>query len=124
MFCFKQKTAYEMRISDGRSDVCSSDLPARPRPGELGLPADPQRRPRGQRRVAGPARALCRPFRSAAPAVRAPGRQPRRRHILAPRPAEPMETGSASRRESVCQNLSISVVAVSLKKKVKYTSEE
>src|SRR3546814_3236041 len=25
-FC-KQKTAYEMRISDWRSDVCSSDLP-------------------------------------------------------------------------------------------------
>src|SRR3546814_7510786 len=24
---FKQKTAYEMRISDWRSDVCSSDLP-------------------------------------------------------------------------------------------------
>src|SRR3546814_7787086 len=32
MFCvlfffFKQKTAYEMRISDWSSDVCSSDLP-------------------------------------------------------------------------------------------------
>src|SRR3546814_5969576 len=27
-FCFfKQKTAYEMRISDWSSDVCSSDLP-------------------------------------------------------------------------------------------------
>src|SRR3546814_1710069 len=25
-FCFKQKTAYEMRISDSSSDVCSSDL--------------------------------------------------------------------------------------------------
>src|SRR3546814_9563825 len=25
-FFFKQKTAYAMRISDGRSDVCSSDL--------------------------------------------------------------------------------------------------
>src|SRR3546814_10757151 len=30
MFCvFKQKTAYEMRISDGSSDVCSADLLAR-----------------------------------------------------------------------------------------------
>src|SRR3546814_16144146 len=34
MFCctfffFKQKTAYDMRISDWSSDVCSSDLPAR-----------------------------------------------------------------------------------------------
>src|SRR3546814_4890200 len=25
-YCCKQKRAYEMRISDGRSDVCSSDL--------------------------------------------------------------------------------------------------
>src|SRR3546814_10776376 len=28
-FFFKQKTAYEMRISDWSSDVCSSDLPVR-----------------------------------------------------------------------------------------------
>src|SRR3546814_15447047 len=27
-FLFKQKTAYEMRISDWSSDVCSSDLPS------------------------------------------------------------------------------------------------
>src|SRR3546814_9651963 len=33
-FCvvFKQKTAYEMRISDWSSDVCSSDLLPRPQP--------------------------------------------------------------------------------------------
>src|SRR3546814_12602387 len=32
-FFFKQKTAYEMRISDWSSDVCSSDLHSRsPRP--------------------------------------------------------------------------------------------
>src|SRR3546814_7526432 len=31
-FFFKQKTAYEMRISDWSSDVCSSDL-ARDQPG-------------------------------------------------------------------------------------------
>src|SRR3546814_1482248 len=30
VFFFKQKTAYEMRISDWSSDVCSSDLPERP----------------------------------------------------------------------------------------------
>src|SRR3546814_8636926 len=29
-FFFKQKTAYEMRISDWSSDVCSSDLVAAP----------------------------------------------------------------------------------------------
>src|SRR3546814_1966159 len=31
LFLFKQKTAYELRISDWSSDVCSSDL--RPPPG-------------------------------------------------------------------------------------------
>src|SRR3546814_7811990 len=31
-FFFKQKTAYEMRISDWSSDVCSSDLPKSLRP--------------------------------------------------------------------------------------------
>src|SRR3546814_4451385 len=31
-FFFKQKTAYEMRISDWSSDVCSSDLTIRPQP--------------------------------------------------------------------------------------------
>src|SRR3546814_8634697 len=35
MFFFKQKTAYEMRISDWGSDVCSSDLPVH-RPGRVG----------------------------------------------------------------------------------------
>src|SRR3546814_4129566 len=30
IFFFKQKTAYEMRISDWSSDVCSSDLAAAP----------------------------------------------------------------------------------------------
>src|SRR3546814_1492478 len=42
-FFFKQKTAYEMRISDWSSDVCSSDLPRRrailPRPARVGHPA-------------------------------------------------------------------------------------
>src|SRR3546814_2533687 len=36
-FFFKQKTAYEMRISDWSSDVCSSDLPARPEIDELDM---------------------------------------------------------------------------------------
>src|SRR3546814_4527396 len=34
-FFFKQKTAYEMRISDWSSDVCSSDLHDTRRQGEL-----------------------------------------------------------------------------------------
>src|SRR3546814_7670339 len=43
VFFFKQKTAYEMRISDWSSDVCSSDLRGRPRLHALGLPRE--RRP-------------------------------------------------------------------------------
>src|SRR3546814_15954272 len=47
VFFFKQKTAYEMRISDWSSDVCSSDLIDRllvvaidvPRPDQIVLPA-------------------------------------------------------------------------------------
>src|SRR3546814_6544584 len=35
-FCFKQKTAYEMRISDWSSDVCSSDLAQDHRPRDAG----------------------------------------------------------------------------------------
>src|SRR3546814_11707652 len=35
VFFFKQKTAYEMRISDWSSDVCSSDLQKRANPWEL-----------------------------------------------------------------------------------------
>src|SRR3546814_6230628 len=35
VFFFKQKTAYEMRISDWSSDVCSSDLTSAPEPNHL-----------------------------------------------------------------------------------------
>src|SRR3546814_7657864 len=44
-FFFKQKTAYEMRISDVSSDVCSSDLPSSADPARSGL----GRRRRGSR---------------------------------------------------------------------------
>src|SRR3546814_14134423 len=38
VFCFKQKTAYELRISDWSSDVCSSDLSGSP-PGSADRPS-------------------------------------------------------------------------------------
>src|SRR3546814_13998930 len=41
-FFFKQKTAYEMRISDWSSDVCSSDLPDAAQPGSARV-TDPAR---------------------------------------------------------------------------------
>src|SRR3546814_20426419 len=40
VFFFKQKTAYEMRISDWSSDVCSSDLFDGER-GDYGIPLNP-----------------------------------------------------------------------------------
>src|SRR3546814_10623236 len=43
MFFFKQKTAYEMRISDWSSDVCSSDLPVRPAAGPARFRPRPRR---------------------------------------------------------------------------------
>src|SRR3546814_3984501 len=53
-FFFKQKTAYEMRISDWSSDVCSSDLLATPREhigGMTGAPSKPNRRTASMIRV-------------------------------------------------------------------------
>src|SRR3546814_16979549 len=56
-FFFKQKTAYEMRISDWSSDVCSSDLYRRKRYGCGGVGGwrrerrrDPEHQPRERRR--------------------------------------------------------------------------
>src|SRR3546814_3316042 len=55
-FFFKQKTAYEMRISDWSSDVCSSDLPHRARNALLlagGYAPDYQERPLDSPEMAG-----------------------------------------------------------------------
>src|SRR3546814_8764359 len=55
-FFFKQKTAYEMRISDWSSDVCSSDLPpvgiCLDRDGVLDTTRHTERRGRNPRRGA------------------------------------------------------------------------
>src|SRR3546814_8944832 len=88
-FFFKQKTAYEMRISDWSSDVCSSDL-ARP------SPAARRRSPA--------------PRQSAARSLRATREQdPCPDHLnLGPVPVlvlvlAPDQIGRASCRERVCQ---------------------
>src|SRR3546814_2206320 len=47
MFLFKQKTAFEMRISDWSSDVCSSDLDSEGNDGDQGV--DPMEFPREDR---------------------------------------------------------------------------
>src|SRR3546814_4701173 len=52
VFFFKQKTAYEMRISDWSSDVCSSDL--RPPPALVAIPLSaPDQGRAGDRPVVG-----------------------------------------------------------------------
>src|SRR3546814_2795857 len=43
--CFKQKTAYEMRISDWSSDVCSSDLTGTKSTKEVTIAKDEGNRP-------------------------------------------------------------------------------
>src|SRR3546814_10142806 len=85
-FFFKQKTAYEMRISDWSSDVCSSDLTA-PGWGMLQTLPCPRRR-------MGPVLAARRPLRARA------GNQPRLVHPLL---RLPREIGRASCRERGCQ---------------------
>src|SRR3546814_6043858 len=86
-FFFKQKTAYEMRISDWSSDVCSSDL------------VSPASAPPARRSAGGQ--------RSAARDRRPPAAQPR--DDGQPDPAQPgvgdpaQQIGRASCRERVCQ---------------------
>src|SRR3546814_20477036 len=99
-FFFKPKTAYELRISDWSSDVCSSDLDALEMVGYVPSAA-----------------------RSAQCVVALrPSNSPASARISAPAQTEPRrrtQNGRASCRERVCQYVSISVVAGILKKKEK-----
>src|SRR3546814_9911636 len=84
VFFFKQKTAYEMRISDWSSDVCSSDLAC----------AHLRRRHRFLERLM--ARQSCVVLN------RSRKRSPKIGHAL-PAANSRQEIGRASCRESVCQ---------------------
>src|SRR3546814_11934669 len=109
-FFFKQKTAYDMRISDWSSDVCSSDLV------RAGLEGYGDRRRTigvaGRRHIKQALYAIqllldylsdiLLQRRSFRPGICRPDRE---------------EIGRASFRESVCQYVYSSVVAVSFKKK-------
>src|SRR3546814_20908345 len=103
-FFFKQKTAYEMRISDWSSDVCSSDLKRKPAHC-AGFPHPvpfPRKRGKGDR-VGG-----SRPGCIAAPLRTLASGPPL--YLALPK------TGRATWRERVCLNVLYSVGAVSLKK--------
>src|SRR3546814_15817980 len=116
-FFFKQKTAYEMRISDWSSDVCSSDL-HEPFGQLLGQLGDGELLQVAQNREDGP-QDLSHPRR----------RQSRRvqlhRSVLQRETAplddrlQQSEIGRAARRERVVKYVEIQVVGVSLKKKNK-----
>src|SRR3546814_19243327 len=102
IFCFKQKTAYEIRISDWSSDVCSSDLIP-----ELSTSC------KGSLAQAAPqaphwtAHARAETRRTLEPRSRASfSSGPRRRQI-----------GRASCRERGCMHVLIMVVTAALKKK-------
>src|SRR3546814_8373696 len=125
VFFFKQKTAYEMRISDWSSDVCSSDLPASrvssppassppspPRPAR-GSRSTPERQGEGSRRRAGSARAAATHRKRAA-------RTPMGRAAPSARPSGSAERPEASSEEhtSELQSLMrISYAVFCLKKK-------
>src|SRR3546814_16975310 len=124
-FFFKQKTAYEMRISDWSSDVCSSDLRSRPaRRGSGGQPgqgADGAARP-GAADIgrAGAQPPLVQPH---PPAVGPRGRRGAARPgAVQPGPCHCRgdaagPTGSASFKETGCLYVSISVFSLTLKNK-------
>src|SRR3546814_16583601 len=104
-FFFKQKTAYEMRISDWSSDVCSSDLQR----GDI-HPQIVEDQDRRQRKCTD---------RDQQPDDTERGRE--RAGVVAVR-SRAMQIGRASCRERVCQYVSISVVAVALKNtKIRHT---
>src|SRR3546814_17562904 len=109
-FFFKQKTAYEMRISDWSSDVCSSDLATAGRTA-AGRQAPPY--PLG--RAAAP-RAAARRLRETGASYR-----PAAVDIVDLAGRIGRQIGRASCRERGCQYVEISVVDVSFKKKQKYT---
>src|SRR3546814_2000899 len=85
-FFFKQKTAYEMRISDWSSDVCSSDLPATGMSGA----SMPLTRPPTMSTLMEGGRPYSRPAERGAPISFPPRRVER-------------QIGRASCRERVCQ---------------------
>src|SRR3546814_17007592 len=110
-FFFKQKTAYEMRISDWSSDVCSSDLLAKRRGARVvGLAGGTEK-----------CQYVVKQLGFDACVDRRADDWKSQLEIATPDGIDVNfeKIGRASCRERVCQYVSISVVAVSLKKKKK-----
>src|SRR3546814_9007130 len=94
VFFFKQKTAYEMRISDWSSDVCSSDLLAED--AVIVHRDEPHVRPLGGTLIGVVARG---DHAAAATLRRSPYCAAAERHVG----DQPLQIGRASCRERVCQ---------------------
>src|SRR3546814_17165798 len=133
VFFFKQKTAYEMRISDWSSDVCSSDL-AGGEAGGAGVLSGPSGGASAGGTVGassgvgeGAGGTSCATAAVAIPSAIAVNIKGRKVNVIHDRPlrmypvCSPWEIGRASCRERVCQLVSISVLAVYLKKTIKHT---
>src|SRR3546814_4487583 len=101
-FFFKQKTAYEMRISDWSSDVCSSDLAAKNWPqNNLAKFAASRRRLTSARHERTPSTNLAERMLIRRRIHRCQGRSP-----CHDTPAlRALEIGRASGRERVCQSV-------------------
>src|SRR3546814_6252692 len=104
-FFFKQKTAYEMRISDWSSDVCSSDLTPTSSAGTALSRSGPRKRavrwnePSLLRTTPSPASAT----QGRKSAKRVEVRRYSARFIMVFLPAQTFKIGRASFRERVCQ---------------------
>src|SRR3546814_11280531 len=115
LFFFKQKTAYEMRISDWSSDVCSSDLPEqRARHRRRSLRIVGRHLVLGLEQLDVVVGGLEEVDTLVAPRRLPPGRA---RDVLAPGPrrADELQLGRAPCRDRVCQSVSLSVAPVPLK---------
>src|SRR3546814_14232926 len=116
-FFFKQKTAYEMRISDWSSDVCSSDLGLAVRSAVVAgvrgrvVVGHGTRRFRRRRRRGGR-------LRVGFEQGRLGGLGRHRRPYAEGRSPAAADIGRSSCREGVCPSVEISVAAVSLKKQL------
>src|SRR3546814_7257682 len=101
-FLFKQKTAYEMRISDWSSDVCSSDLkPAQRMEGAADLAL--QQRVDERQRLIGVVQHIAHPPPGGRGRDCLIGLRTRFQQGIVDAPVERPEIGRASCRERACQ---------------------
>src|SRR3546814_17464431 len=111
VFVFKQKTAYEMRISDWSSDVCSSDLCLPPRHAVAH-----QRDRAGVHRIGQAPRGSISGDVGHARSIQAVETERHVEAVTRPSDHRRRQIGRATCRERECQYVKISGVAVTLKK--------